>query len=122
MPAPLSNAPSPQDLWEMDQRTSLHPWTNFGSFRDTGSLVITRGEGCWLWDADGNRYFDAVGGLWCTNIGLGRREMAQAIADQAERLAFCNTFVDMTNDVSAQLSARLAALAPGDLNRVHFTT
>ena len=117
-----TNAPSPADLWDMDQRTSLHPWTNFGTFRDTGSLVITRGEGCHLWDANGKRYFDAVGGLWCTNIGLGRREMAQAIADQAERLAFCNTFVDMTNDVSAQLSSRLADLAPGDLNRVHFTT
>jgi putrescine---pyruvate transaminase len=122
MQKPPSNSPSPQDLWQMDQRTSLHPWHNFGSFADKGSLVITRGDGCWLWDANGKRYFDAVGGLWCTNIGLGRREMAQAIGDQAERLAFCNTFVDMTNDVSAQLSQRIADLAPGDLNRVHFTT
>jgi putrescine---pyruvate transaminase len=122
MPPAPSNSPSPDDLWAMDHRTSLHPWTNFGSFAAEGSLVITRGDGCWLWDAAGKRYFDAVGGLWCTNIGLGRREMAQAIGDQAERLAFCNTFVDMTNDTSAQLSARIAALAPGDLNRVLFTT
>ena len=62
------------------------------------------------------------GGLWCTNIGPGRREMAQAIADQAERLAFCNTFVDMTNEPAARLAARIADLAPGDRNRVHFTT
>jgi len=48
--------------------------------------------------------------------------MAQAIAEQAEKLAFSNTFVDMTNDPSAQLAAKLASLAPGDLNRVHFTT
>jgi putrescine---pyruvate transaminase len=122
MQNPPTNSPSPQDLWQMDQRTALHPWTNFGSFAGEGSLVITQGDGCWLWDATGKRYFDAVGGLWCTNIGLGRREMAQAIGDQAERLAFCNTFVDMTNDVSAQLSQRIADLAPGDLNRVHFTT
>jgi adenosylmethionine-8-amino-7-oxononanoate aminotransferase len=85
-------------------------------------LVITKGEGCYLWDAEGRRYLDAVGGMWCTNVGLGRREMAQAMADQAERLAFSNTFVDVTNDPSAQLAARLAQLAPGDLNRVHFTT
>ena len=116
------NSPSPADLWEMDRSHSLHPWTNFGSFQDKGALVITRGEGCWLWDADGNRYFDSVGGLWCTNIGLGRREMAKAIADQAERLAFSNTFVDMANDPSARLAARIAELAPGDLNRVMFTT
>ncbi|NBO21499.1 MAG: aminotransferase, partial [Rhodobacteraceae bacterium] len=74
------------------------------------------------WDADGRQYLDAVGGLWCTNIGLGRRDMAMAIADQVEKLAFSNTFVDMTNDPSALLARRLAELAPGDLNRVHFTT
>jgi len=114
--------PGPQELWEMDRQHLLHPWTNFGPFEREGSLVISRGEGCYLWDAGGRRYFDAVGGMWCTNVGLGRREMAAAMAEQAERLAFSNTFVDVTNDPSARLAARLAALAPGDLNRVHFTT
>ncbi|OZA14160.1 MAG: aspartate aminotransferase family protein, partial [Rhodobacterales bacterium 17-64-5] len=111
-----------QNLWEMDRRHALHPWTNFGPFEKEGALVITRGQGCTLWDAEGRQYLDAVGGLWCTNIGLGRREMAQAIADQAERLAFSNTFVDMTNEPAARLAAKVAELAPGDLNRVHFTT
>ena len=114
--------PDADALWEMDRQHLLHPWTNFGPFEREGSLVITKGEGCYLWDAEGRRYLDAVGGMWCTNVGLGRREMAQAMADQAERLAFSNTFVDVTNDPSAQLAARLAQLAPGDLNRVHFTT
>jgi adenosylmethionine-8-amino-7-oxononanoate aminotransferase len=114
--------PDADALWEMDRQHLLHPWTNFGPFEKEGSLVITRGEGCYLWDAEGRRYLDAVGGMWCTNVGLGRKEMAQAMADQAERLAFSNTFVDVTNDPSAQLAAQLAALAPGDLNRVHFTT
>jgi putrescine aminotransferase len=117
-PATLPN----EDLWQMDRDHALHPWTNFGPFEREGSLVITRGQGCHLWDAQGRKYFDAVGGLWCTNIGLGRREMAQAIGEQAERLAFSNTFVDMTNDPAARLAARLAELAPGDLTRVHFTT
>lgn len=117
-----ANTPSPADLFEMDRRHALHPWTNFGPFEEKGALVISRGEGAYLWDADGTRYFDAVGGLWCTNIGLGRAEMAQAIGDQALRLAFSNTFVDMTNDPSARLAAEIARLAPGDLNRVHFTT
>ncbi len=117
-PATLRN----EDLWEMDRAHALHPWTNFGPFEEKGALVITQGEGCHLWDAAGRRYFDAVGGLWCTNIGLGRREMADAIADQAMKLAFSNTFVDMTNDPAARLAAKLAELAPGDLTRVHFTT
>ena len=116
--APQTNNP----LWEMDRAHSLHPWTNFGPFVEKGALVITRGEGAYLWDSDGNKYLDAVGGLWCTNIGLGRKEMADAIADQVLNLAFSNTFVDMTNAPSALLAAKLASLAPGDLNRVHFTT
>ena len=114
----LSNA----DLMEMDRAHALHPWTNFGPFEKDGALVITRGQGCHLWDAQGRKYFDAVGGLWCTNIGLGRPEMARAIADQAEKLAFSNYFVDMTNEPAARLAAKIASLTPGDLNRVHFTT
>lgn len=118
----LPNTPSPADLWQMDRDHALHPWTNFGPFEREGALVMARGQGCQLWDADGRQYFDAVGGMWCTNIGLGRAEMAQAIGDQALKLAFANSFVDTTNGPSAMLAARLAALAPGDLNRVHFTT
>lgn len=123
MTAPMALArPSPNSLWEMDRSHVLHPWTNFGPFEREGSLVISRGEGCYLWDAEGRRYLDAVGGMWCTNVGLGRKDMAQAIAEQVERLAFSNTFVDVTNEPSARLAAKLAALAPGDLNRMHFTT
>lgn len=111
-----------RNLWEMDRAHALHPWTHFESFQREGALVITHGEGCDLWDAEGRKYLDAVGGVWCTNIGLGRKEMADAIADQALRLAYSSPFVDMTNDPAALLSAKLAELAPGDLNRVHFTT
>lgn len=123
MTAPMALArPTPNSLWEMDRTHALHPWTNFGPFEREGSLVMARGEGCYLWDEAGRRYLDAVGGMWCTNVGLGRQEMAQAIADQVERLAFSNSFVDVTNEPTARLSAKLAELAPGDLNRVHLTT
>lgn len=118
MTRPLDN----RSAFDLDRAHVLHPWTNFGPFERDGSLVIERGQGAKLWDAQGREYFDAVGGMWCTNIGLGRREMADAIAEQAERLAFSNTFVDMTNNPSAYLAAKLASLAPGDLNRVQFTT
>lgn len=123
MPAdfPL-NSPSPHDLWEMDRSHHLHAWANFGPFEEKGALVIARGEGCYLWDAEGRRYFDAIGGMWCTNIGQGRKEMADAIADQVMQLAYANSFVDTTNPPAARLAAKLAELAPGDLNRVHFTT
>ena len=73
------------EVFVLGRAHQLHPWTNFGPFEEQGSLVIERGEGCWLWDAEGRRYFDAVGGMWCTNIGLGRTEMAEAIGAQVER-------------------------------------
>lgn len=109
-------------LQQLDRAHVLRPWLHLRSARRERALVITRGEGCHLWDANGARYLDAVGGLWCTNIGLGRAEMAQAIAGQAARLGFSNTFADMTNDVSTELAAKVAELAPGDLDHVHFTT
>jgi len=106
----------------LDQRHSLRPWTHFDSFAREDALVIEKGEGAWLTDASGKRYLDAIGGMWCTNIGLGREEMAEAIAQQVRDLAYSSTFTDMTNAVSVQLSTKIAELAPGDLNRVHLTT
>ncbi len=111
-----------REIWEKDRRHFTHPWTHFDSFKDGGSLVMSGGEGCHVTDINGQRYFDAVGGLWCTNIGLGREEMADAIAEQVRALAYANPFVNMTNEPASLLAAKLAELAPGDLNRVMFTT
>lgn len=110
------------DVHALDKAHVLHPWTNFGPFEAEGSTVIERGQGSHIWDDRNRKYFDAVGGLWCTNIGLGRKEMAEAIAAQVEKLAFANPFVDVTTEPHARLAAEIAARAPGDLNRVHFTT
>lgn len=109
-------------FWEADRKHHLHPWEHFESFGNDGALVISKGEGCCVWDARGNKYLDAVGGLWCTNIGQGRREMAEAIAAQVERLPYSSCFVDMTTEPAALLSEKLAELAPGDLSWTHFTT
>ncbi|MCV6615088.1 MAG: aminotransferase [Cellvibrionaceae bacterium] len=110
-----------QTINRLDKDHHLHPWQIFDVFRDEGALPIARGEGCYIIDSDGNKYFDAVGGLWCNNIGLGRKEMAEAIAEQALQMSYASPFVDLTNIPAAKLAAKLAELAPGDLNRVFFT-
>lgn len=112
---------STDQINQMDKDHFVHPWQMFDVFREEGALAIVRGEGCSIWDSDGNRYFDAVGGLWCNNIGLGRKEMADAIAEQACQLSFASTFVDITNVPAARLAAKLAELAPGSLNHVLYT-
>ena len=108
-------------LWQKDRAHFLHPWTHFDSFKRDGSLVIQRAKGAHVWDASGKRYLDGIGGLWCVNIGYGRPEMAQVIADQVLKLSYSNTFVDCTNEPAAELAAKLAELAPGALNHVAYS-
>jgi len=112
---------SNKKVWEQDRRHHVHPYHHFASYDKHGSLVLEKGRNGWLTDIDGKKYFDAVGGMWCTNIGLGRQEMVDAIAEQAARLAYANPFTDMSNEPAARLASRLAELAPGDLNNVFFT-
>ena len=109
------------DLVDKDKAHFLHPWQIFDAFPIEGALPIASGADCRIRDSDGNEYFDAVGGLWCNNIGLGRQEMADAIAAQAAQLSYASAFVDLTNEPAAELSAKLAELAPGDLNHVLLT-
>ncbi|MFW2338922.1 MAG: aminotransferase [Acidimicrobiia bacterium] len=107
---------------ERDKRHHLHPYQVFDSFAEEGALPIASGHGAYITDTNGKRYVDAVGGLWCTNIGLGREDMVEAIADQVRKLAYSNPFVDMTHIPAADLATKLAELAPGDLNHVFFCT
>lgn len=111
-----------RDIWQKDHDHFVHPWTMFDSFKTDGSLVMARANGAYVYDAEGKRYLDGIGGLWCVNIGYGRGEMADAIAEQARRLAFFNPFVDTTNIPAAELAALVAELAPGSLNRVFFSS
>ena len=73
-----------------DKAHYMHGFHMFDEHREQGSLNIAAGDGAYIYDTAGRRYLDAVGGMWCTNIGLGREEMAEAIADQVRQLAYAN--------------------------------
>src|SRR5690606_12922348 len=73
-----------------DKAHYMHGYHVFDDHRENGALNIAAGSGAYIYDTAGNRYLDAVGGMWCTNIGLGREEMAEAIADQVRQLAYSN--------------------------------
>jgi 4-aminobutyrate aminotransferase-like enzyme len=109
-------------LWREDVAHFVHPFTHFDSFKEGGSLIVTEGKGASVFDANGKRYLDGIGGLWCMSIGFGDEEMVAAITDQARRLHFYSAFVNMTNPPAVELATRLAQLAPGDLNCVFYTT
>jgi putrescine aminotransferase len=105
-----------------DQQHFLHPFAEYPAFEKEGCLVIDRAEGAYIYDSDGGRYLDGIGGMWCVNIGYGHPEMVKAIAEQAERLAYYNCFTDTTNPPAAHLAAKLAELAPAPLNHVFYSS
>lgn len=98
-----------------------HPFADMALVRDA-ELVIARGSGVWVWDADGNRYLDGTASLWYANIGHGRREIADAVHRQMRMLEAYSAFGDYANEPARALAARLAACAPVPDGRVFFTT
>lgn len=110
------------ELRAQDMAHVLHPFTDLSLRGDQTGTVVSRAEGVWVWDSEGGEYLDALGGLWCVNVGYGRPEMVKAIADQAGTMPFYSMFDDLINEPAARLSAKLTDLAPAHLNHVLFTT
>ncbi|MEU5697047.1 aspartate aminotransferase family protein [Actinosynnema sp. NPDC020468] len=98
-----------------------HLWPHFTRLSSPRVPVITRGEGAYLWDDRGRRVLDGLSGLFVVQAGHGRRELAQVMAEQASQLAYFPVWGYGTRP-ALELADRLAAAAPGDLDRVFFTT
>lgn len=108
----------------LDQQARRHMWGNFtrmSAVQRDGLPMIVRGEGAYVWDDKGNRYLDALSGLFTVNIGHGRNELAEAAAAQSRTLSYFPLW-NFATEPAVRLASRLADLAPGDLNRVFFTT
>ncbi len=98
-----------------------HLWLHFAQVPSEGPVIIDRGEGCYVWDSDGNRYLDSLAGLFVSAIGHGRSELATSASKQAEQLAYFPIW-GMAHRPAADLAAKLAELSPGDMDRVFFTS
>ncbi len=109
-------------LRELDIRHHLHPFTTFAELAKTGSRIITRAEGCHLWDAEGNRILDGMAGLWCVNIGYGRERLARVAFEQMRELPYYNTFFQTATPPAIELAAELAALLPGGIDRIFYAS
>ena len=106
---------------ELDRRHHLHPFTNPAELASRELRIITRAEGCWLWDSEGHRILDGMAGLWCVNLGYGRAELVEAARRQMATLPVYNTFFQCATPPAVELAARLAGIAPAGLDRVFFT-
>jgi 4-aminobutyrate--pyruvate transaminase len=111
---PLSNAQM------RDVQSVLHPYTNLVKFRETGPMVIERGEGVRVFDEQGKDYIEAMAGLWCTALGWGENELADTAAAQMRKLAFGHLFGGKSHEPAIALAEKLKEVAPFPVGKVFF--
>src|SRR6202163_2551012 len=111
---PLSN------LAVRDIETLVHPYTNLAALRETGPLVIERGQGVFVYDSDGKAYIEGMAGLLCTALGYGNEELVEAATAQMRKLQFAHLFTAKSHDPAIELAERLKEIAPVPTSKVFF--
>ena len=117
----LSNFLPTADIQASDAAHHLHPFTDMKQLNAAKTRVITRGEGVYVYEADGAKLLDGMSGLWCVNVGYGRERIAEAVHRQMSQLAFYNTFFQCTHPAVTALAEKVASVLPADLKHVMFT-
>jgi adenosylmethionine---8-amino-7-oxononanoate aminotransferase len=109
-----------ETLAQWDKQYVWHPFTQMKDWLQTEPLIIERGEGCFLVDADGNRYIDGVSSLWVLVHGHGKRELIDALHQQAEKLCH-STLLGLANAPSSELAKKLIEIVPTGLSKVFYS-
>lgn len=110
-----------QEWQALDAQHNLHPFTTFKEIVDKGARIISRADGVYIYDVDGNRILDGMSGLWCVNIGYGREELVQAAARQMRELPFYNQFFQCSHPPAIELARQLTEITQPHINHVFFT-
>ncbi len=113
-------AKSDAALDKLNKESFLHPYTPITTHLEKGPHIISSAKGTRVTDSQGREFLDGMSGLWCVNVGYGREELVQAIAQQAETLCFYHSFASMANEPSILLADRITSITPGSLNKVFF--
>jgi L-2,4-diaminobutyrate transaminase len=110
------------ELTAWDRDHFFHPSTSMGAHArgEAPSRIIASGEGVYITDTSGRRSLDAFGGLYCVNVGYGRREIADAISDQARKLAYYHAYAGHGSEASIRLAKMIIDRAPNGMSRVFF--
>ena len=108
------------DIHKTDIAHALHPYTNLAAHEEQGPLVITRGEGVYVWDDQNNRYLEGLAGLWCVSLGFSEERLAKAAADQFAALPYSHTFAHRSTEPVIALSEKLIKIAPESMTRAFF--
>jgi len=115
--------PADDTLGALDRASVFHPMTDLRRF-SAGSIpgprIIARAEGVYIYDSQGRKLLDGFGGLYCVNVGYGRTEIADAIAEQARTLAYYHLYAGNSHETAIVLADHLVRLAPAGMKRVYF--
>ena len=103
-----------------DIETVIHPYTNLARHRETGPLVLDRGEGIYVYDDAGKRYIEGLAGLWCSSLGYGNKELVSAAAEQMAKLSFSHVFAGKSHHDAIELAEKIKELAPCPASKVLF--
>ena len=105
-----------------DSRHYMHPFTDHKQLGEKGgSRIITRADGVYIYDSEGNQILDGMAGLWCVSLGYGRTELVDAATAQMKELPYYNSFFQCTHPPAIELSELLCELSPDNFNHVFFT-
>ena len=111
-----------REEWQrLDRDHYLHPFTDHKELGEKSSRIITRADGVYIFDADGNKILDGMSGLWCVNAGYGREELIVAAEKQLRELPYYNSFFQCAHPPSIELSKMLQEVTQSQFNRVFFT-
>ncbi len=114
--------PGAEALVALDNAHYLHPFTDHKALREKGARLITRADGVHVWDAAGHKILDGMAGLWCVNVGYGRKELADAAARQMMELPYYNSFFKSATVPPVELAKQLVDLAPKGISNVFYAS
>ncbi len=110
-----------RSLQQRDSAHYMHPFTDTKALAGRGARIITRGDGIYIWDSEGNKILDGMSGLWCVNVGYGRHELVDAAARQMTQLPFYNSFFNTSVIPAIELAELLTEITPPQFNHFFFT-
>ncbi len=116
----ITNHMPTAELQALDAAHHMHPFTDNSALAKKGARIMKSAKGVWLTDTEGHKIIDGMAGLWCVNIGYGRKELATVAAQQMEELAYYNTFFQTSHVPAIALAAKIAEIAPKGMNHVFF--
>ena len=110
------------DIQTIDSAHYMHPFTDHKGLAEKGARIITKADNVYIWDSKGNKIFDAMSGLWCVNVGYGRKELVDAAAKQMSELPYYNSFFQTATVPAVKLAEKIVQLAGDHYSHVFFSS